>query len=73
MKVAAVHAIRELAKESVPDSIAKAYGVGGFEFNREYIIPKPMDPRLLEFVPAAVARAAVDSGVAGKKYPDHYP
>ncbi|TDT37035.1 malate dehydrogenase (oxaloacetate-decarboxylating)(NADP+) [Halospina denitrificans] len=73
MKVAAVHAIRELAKESVPDSIAKAYGVGGFEFNKEYIIPKPMDPRLLEFVPAAVARAAVDSGVAGKKYPDHYP
>ncbi|MEQ6886115.1 malic enzyme-like NAD(P)-binding protein [Salicola sp. Rm-C-2C1-2] len=73
MKVAAVEAIRELAKESVPSSIAQAYGVGGFQFGREYIIPKPMDPRLLEFVPAAVAQAAVDSGVAGKKYPDHYP
>lgn len=73
MKVAAVEAIRKLAKESVPDSIAKAYGVGGFEFGKEYIIPKPMDPRLLEFVPAAVAQAAVDSGVAGKAYPAHYP
>ena len=73
MKVAAVHAIRELAKESVPPSIAQAYGVGGFEFGKEYIIPKPMDPRLLEFVPAAVAQAAVDSGVAGKNYPGHYP
>ncbi|MDX1589586.1 MAG: malic enzyme-like NAD(P)-binding protein [Oleiphilaceae bacterium] len=74
MKVAAVHAIRELAKQSVPDEIGHAYGVAaGFEFGKEYIIPKPMDIRLLEVVPAAVARAAVDSGVAGKGYPEHYP
>ena len=73
MKVAAVHAIRELAKEPVPQEICEAYDVASFEFGREYIIPKPMDVRLLEVVPAAVARAAVDSGVARNGYPDHYP
>src|SRR5690554_7935136 len=73
MKVAAVHAIRELAKEPVPREICNAYGVDSLEFGKEYIIPKPMDVRLLEVVPAAVARAAVDSGVAGLPYPAHYP
>jgi malate dehydrogenase (oxaloacetate-decarboxylating)(NADP+) len=73
MKVAAVTAIRELAKEPVPQEICEAYGVDSFEFGRDYIIPKPMDSRLLSVVPAAVARAAVDSGVAGKGYPEHYP
>ena len=73
MKVAAVNAIRELAKEPVPAEICEAYGVDAFEFGREYIIPKPMDVRLLEVVPAAVARAAVDSGVARNPYPAHYP
>ena len=73
MKVAAVHAIRELAKEPVPQEICEAYDVASFEFGREYIIPKPMDVRLLEVVPAAVARAAVDSGVARNGYPAHYP
>ncbi|TVP54538.1 MAG: malate dehydrogenase [Halomonadaceae bacterium] len=73
MKVAAVHAIRELAKKPVPQEICDAYGVDSLEFGKEYIIPKPMDIRLLEMVPAAVARAAVDSGVAGKAYPAHYP
>ena len=73
MKVAAVNAIRELAKEPVPAEICEAYGVNSFEFGKDYIIPKPMDVRLLEVVPAAVARAAVDSGVARKGYPAHYP
>jgi malate dehydrogenase (oxaloacetate-decarboxylating)(NADP+) len=73
MKVAAVNAIRELAKAPVPKEICEAYGVESFEFGRNYIIPKPMDVRLLEVVPAAVARAAVDSGVARKGYPAHYP
>jgi malate dehydrogenase (oxaloacetate-decarboxylating)(NADP+) len=73
MKVAAVNAIRELAKMPVPTEICEAYGAASFEFGRQYIIPKPMDVRLLEVVPAAVARAAVDSGVARNPYPAHYP
>ena len=59
MKIAAVHAIRELAKEPVPEYISQAYGGIKLEFGREYIIPKPMDVRLIEKVPAAVAQAAV--------------
>src|SRR5680860_612041 len=55
MKIAAVNAIRELAKEPVPQEICEAYGADSFEFGRNYIIPKPMDVRLLEVVPAAVA------------------
>jgi len=73
MKIAAVHALRELAKEPVPASVEAAYGGVHFEFGRDYIIPKPLDPRLLATVPAAVARAAVDSGVATLPYPEHYP
>ena len=73
MKIAAVHAIRELAKEPVPEYISQAYGGIKLEFGREYIIPKPMDVRLIEKVPAAVAQAAIDSGVATLPYPAHYP
>lgn len=73
MKIAAVHAIRELAKEPVPDYVSEAYGGIKLEFGREYIIPKPMDIRLIERVPAAVAQAAIDSGVATRPYPEHYP
>ncbi|SFM56072.1 malic enzyme-like NAD(P)-binding protein [Halopseudomonas yangmingensis] len=73
MKIAAVHAIRELAKEPVPDYVSEAYGGIKLEFGREYIIPKPMDIRLIERVPAAVAKAAVESGVATQPYPAHYP
>ncbi|RMF17856.1 MAG: malate dehydrogenase [Gammaproteobacteria bacterium] len=73
MKVAAVEAIRELAKEPVPDEVAAQYPEGKFEFGRNYIIPKPTDPRLLTRVSDAVARAAVDSGVARLGYPAHYP
>lgn len=73
MKIAAVHAIRELAKEPVPEYVSQAYGGIKLEFGREYIIPKPMDVRLIERVPAAVAQAAIDSGVATQPYPAHYP
>ena len=73
MKIAAVHAIRKLAKEPVPEYISEAYGGIKLEFGREYIIPKPMDVRLIEEVPAAVAQAAIDSGVATLPYPAHYP
>ena len=64
MKVAAVEAIRSLAKEPVPAEVLKSAGVDELEFGPQYIIPKPMDPRLLDKVAKAVAQAAVDSGVA---------
>lgn len=73
MKIAAVHAIRQLAKEPVPAVVEAAYEGLRLEFGAEYIIPKPMDPRLLGAVTAAVAQAAVDSGVATRPYPAHYP
>ena len=73
MKLAAVKAISRLAKEPVPAVVEAAYEGQHLEFGREYIIPKPMDPRLLGAVSAAVARAAVDSGVAIRPYPAHYP
>src|SRR5690606_4450133 len=73
MKTAAVHALRDLAREPVPASVEKAYEGEHFEFGPNYIIPKPLDPRLLGVVSAAVARAAVDSGVATRPYPAHYP
>lgn len=73
MKIAAVHAIREIAKMPVPQEVLDAYGGGALEFGPGYIIPKPSDPRLISLVSAAVARAAVDSGVATKGYPAHYP
>jgi len=60
MKVAAVHALADLAKEDVPDSVRRAYGVSSIRFGRDYIIPKPFDPRVLLWVSSAVARAAVD-------------
>ncbi len=64
MKLAAAHAIARLAGEPVPASVEKAYGVHGLKFGREYIIPKPLDPRLSAAVAPAVARAAMESGVA---------
>ncbi len=73
MKLAAAHAIRELAKLEVPDAVLQAYGGQSFSFGVDYIIPKPTDPRLLGVVASAVARAAVDSGVARQPYPSHYP
>ncbi len=64
MKRAAVYAIAELAKRPVPDIVTMAYGEPNLTFGRSYIIPKPMDPRLLTIVAPAVARAAMESGVA---------
>lgn len=64
MKKAAVLALAELAKEDVPDSVIKAYGGKPIRFGKEYIIPKPLDPRALRSVATAVAKAAVESGVA---------
>ncbi|HEC20025.1 MAG TPA: malate dehydrogenase [Gammaproteobacteria bacterium] len=73
MKVAAVKALAKLAHEPVPEVVLEAYGVKQMVFGPDYIIPKPFDPRLQDFVPPAVARAAVDSGVARLPYPTHYP
>lgn len=73
MKIAAVIALRELAKQPVPENVLSAYGLEQLALGRDYIIPKPLDARLLSVVSAAVARAAVDSGVARLPYPRHYP
>ena len=64
MKVAATHALAALAKEDVPDSVLRAYGLGRLQFGPEYINPKPFDPRVLIWVSAAVAEAAMRTGVA---------
>jgi malate dehydrogenase (oxaloacetate-decarboxylating)(NADP+) len=70
MKLAAVYAIAKLAKESVPESVSKAYNVKNLVFGKEYIIPKPLDPRLITTVAPAVAKAAIDSGVARRPIED---
>ncbi|MFT6747159.1 MAG: malate dehydrogenase (oxaloacetate-decarboxylating)(NADP+) [Glaciecola sp.] len=70
MKLAAVHAIASLAKEIVPEEVNKAYGTKNFVYGTEYIIPKPMDPRLITVVAPAVAQAAMDSGVAKRPIED---
>ena len=72
MKLAAVEAIRQLAKQEVPAEVLKAAGVESLSFGPDYIIPKPMDPRLLSEVAGAVARAAVESGVARIELPEEY-
>ena len=64
MKLAAVKALAELAREDVPDAVLRAYGLESLRFGREYLIPKPFDYRVLLRVPPAVARAAMESGVA---------
>ena len=70
MKIAAVHAIANLAKQPVPDVVNEAYHVNNFSFGPEYFIPKPVDPRLITEVSCAVARAAMESGVARKNIED---
>ncbi|MDX1677142.1 malic enzyme-like NAD(P)-binding protein [Arsukibacterium sp.] len=72
MKIAAVNAIREIAKEPVPAAVLQAAHIDKLEFGKAYIIPKPMDPRLLPRVARAVAEAAVASGVARIELPDNY-
>lgn len=70
MKMAATLALAKLAKEKVPEMVMKAYGGEEFEFGKEYIIPKPFDPRVLWYVAPAVARAAIQTGVAKIKEMD---
>ena len=70
MKIAAVHAIADLAKEPVPESVLKAYNVESLSFGPDYIIPKALDRRLLWTVSVAVAKAAIESGVARKTIRD---
>lgn len=65
MKIAAAHALAELAHEDVPDSVLAAYGVDEIRFGRDYVIPKPLDPRVLIYEAPAVAEAAMRSGAAG--------
>ena len=70
MKVAAVRAIAELTKKAVPDVVNAAYNLKHLSFGRDYIIPKPLDPRLLTTVAPAVAKAAMESGIARKNITD---
>jgi malate dehydrogenase (oxaloacetate-decarboxylating)(NADP+) len=70
MKIAAAHAIAELAREHVPEEVVKAYGNRDMKFGKHYIIPTPFDARLISVVPLAVAKAAVASGVARKPIKD---
>lgn len=70
MKMAATKALAQLAREKVPEMVMKAYGGEEFEFGRNYIIPKPFDPRVLWYVAPAVAKAAIETGVAKVKEMD---
>ena len=70
MKLAAVHAIADLAKQPVPDVVNDVYKVNNLTFGRNYFIPKPVDPRLITEVSSAVAKAAMESGVARKEIKD---
>ena len=70
MKIAAANALAQLARETVPEEVAAAYGGISHKFGNDYIIPSPFDPRLIEIVASAVAKAAMDSGVAQKPIAD---
>lgn len=75
MKLAAAHALAALAREDVPDSVLRAYGLDSLSFGKDYILPKPLDPRVMMWVAPAVAKAAIESGVARRQidlaiYPD---
>jgi malate dehydrogenase (oxaloacetate-decarboxylating)(NADP+) len=72
MKIAAANALAQLARETVPEEVAAAYGGLVHKFGRDYIIPSPFDPRLMEIVASAVAKAAMDSGVAQKPIEDMF-
>jgi malate dehydrogenase (oxaloacetate-decarboxylating)(NADP+) len=73
MKIAAVEALRQLAKEPTPVQVLQAFNVDKLEFGRDYILPKALDARLLGAIAGAVAKAAIDTGVAKLDYPAHYP
>jgi malate dehydrogenase (oxaloacetate-decarboxylating)(NADP+) len=70
MKVAATRALAALAHAEIPEAVARAYGASGLRFGRDYLIPKPFDPRLIEIVAPAVAEAAMKSGVARRPIAD---
>ncbi len=70
MKIASVHAIAQLAREDVPESVNVAYNAKNINFGRDYIVPKALDPRLISTVATAVAKAAIASGVARQKIKD---
>ena len=70
MKIAAVHALAKLTREPVPEIVADAYNDPSISFGREYLIPKPLDPRLISCISTAVAKAAIESGVARKVITD---
>ena len=70
MKLAAAEALAMLAREDVPEEVSKAYGGKKFSFGPDYIIPSPLDPRIIEWVTPAVARAAMESGVARARIDD---
>ncbi|WP_339503205.1 malic enzyme-like NAD(P)-binding protein [Pseudomonas silesiensis] len=73
MKIAAVEALRQLAKEPTPVEVLQAFNVDKLEFGRDYILPKALDARLLGAIAGAVAKAAIDTGVAKLHFPAHYP
>ena len=73
MQIACAKALSALAREPVPDEMLHAYRLDALAFGPDYIIPKPLDPRLIDIVPAAVAQAAIATGVARAPYPPHYP
>lgn len=64
MKMAAAKALALLAREPVPEKVSESYNGRHFKFGNDYIIPTPFDPRLIELIPTAVAKAAIESGVA---------
>jgi malate dehydrogenase (oxaloacetate-decarboxylating)(NADP+) len=70
MQLAAVHALADLAREPVPSEVLEAYNQDAMVFGKDYIIPKPFDPRLIDTVPIAVSKAAITSGVA-RKFPSN--
>lgn len=73
MKIAAVHAIKNLTKKPVIKEVLDAYKLSHLEFGKDYLVPKPLDPRLLEVVPPAIAKAAINTKVAKQGFPAHYP
>jgi malate dehydrogenase (oxaloacetate-decarboxylating)(NADP+) len=73
MQIAAVNALKYLTHAPTPREVLDAYGLQSLDFGPEYILPKPLDPRLRGVVSPAVAAAAIDSGVARAGWPEHYP
>ena len=73
MQIATVNALRDLTREPVSQEVQGAYGLDGLSFGPDYILPKPLDMRLRAKIAPAVARAAIDSGVARAGWPAHYP